>query len=196
MKILLLSLLLTGTAFSSASSDISMLGIKIHENASALKNVKLEVVAKEKTMMKFRTANGNDFSVTTKNGKIVYMENDWLQGESGKTPLFSNFRFGETSLHDIRKAFGTNGFTHKNHEAFSTDKEVIEFNCFEIDSPNKEIFATVTTVPIAAKVNEENVADSLKLAAVILCDKAYLDEIWGKQKLYDSGNYKKIKPGF
>ncbi|MDP4221010.1 MAG: hypothetical protein Q8916_01050 [Bacteroidota bacterium] len=197
MKLILIALLLTGMTFASAN-EISMVGVKIHDHSTALKKIKLEVLAKDKKegMIKFRTENGNELSFTSKEGKVVYMENDWLHDDAADVPLFSNFRFGKTSLRDIRKTLGTNGFTHVEHAGFTSDKEAIEFNCFEFDSPNHEIFATVTTVPLGANVSEENVADSLKLAAVIIADKDYLDKIWGEKKVFDEGNYKKIKAGF
>jgi len=196
MKIILALLITSCLAFSSAD-NISILGIKIHDKESSLKKIKLDTVAVDEGMIKFRTENGNDLSFTMKKGKIVYMENDWLHEANGKKPLFSGFRFGETSLRDIRKTLGTNGFTHTDHAAFTSETELIEFNCFEFDSPNNEIFATVTTCPLDTSITESTIADSLKLAAVIICDKGYLDNIWGEKKVYDDkGHYKKIKPGF
>ena len=177
----------------STTSDISMLGFKINDTKSSLDNVKLKVVAKENDMIKYRTENGNDFSITLEKGIIVYMENDWLQDDKGRQPLYSNFKFGQTSLSDIRKKFDTNGFTYKNRGPFTTKTDLIEFNCFEFDSPNNEILVLITKVSLKADVTEKNVADKLKLDAMIIADKGYLDRTWGKEKILDP-NYKKIKP--
>ncbi|MEO7990717.1 MAG: hypothetical protein ABI663_14310 [Chryseolinea sp.] len=176
-----------------ATSDISMLGLKINNTKSSLDKIKLKVVAKENDMIKYRTENSNDFSITTENGRIVYMENDWLQEEKGQQPLYSDLKFGETSLSDIRKKFGTNGFMYKNRGPFTTETDLIEFNCFEFDSPNNEILVMITKVSLKSEVTEENVADQLKLDAMIIADKGYLDRTWGKEKILDP-NYKKIKP--
>lgn len=126
-------------------------------------------------------------------GKVAYMENDWLQDEKARQPLFSDFQFGITSLRDIRKKFGTNGFTYKKRLAFTTETDLIEFNCFEFDSPNSEVLVAITKVSLKANPTEKNVGDKLKLDALIITTKDYLDKTWGVEKLFDP-NYKKIKP--
>jgi len=176
--------------------DISMLGLKINDPVSELDKIKLEVVASDKTgktpMIKYRTENGNDLSVTSQKGKLVYIENDWLHDTKGNKPLISNFTFGETSLRDIRKAFGTNGFAHAERAPFTTDTDLIEFNCFELDSPNNEELVIVTKLRISDKITEDNVADSLKLEAIIIAQKDYMNGLWGKKKVYDKV-YHKVK---
>lgn len=174
-------------------SDISMFGLKIGDSQKLLDNIKLKVDGKEGNMIKFKTDNGNDFSVTCQKGKIVYMENDWLQDTNARHTLFSDFQFGYTTLRDIRKKFGTNGFVYNNRRPFTTDKDLIQFNCFEFDSPNNEILVVITKIPLIANVTEDNIADYCKLDAIIISDKSYLDSEWGNSKSYDQ-NYKKIKP--
>jgi hypothetical protein len=192
-----MKIILTTVLFLSLSvlptADISMLGIKIGDSRKSLENIKLKIDAKEGEMIKFKTDNGNDFSITCQKGKVVYMENDWIQDNKGTQPLFSDFIFGQTSLREIRKKFETNGFTYKQRGTFTTDKYLITFNCFEFDSPNNEIFVTITKVSLTANVTEDNVADNLKLDAIIIANKSYLDKEWGKEKVYDK-NYRKIKP--
>jgi hypothetical protein len=173
------------------SGDISMYGLKIHEDQNALADIKLTVVAREGQMTKFRTENGNDFSVTIDKGKIVYMENDWLQDAQNRQPLFSEFSFGKTTLSDIRSKFGTNGFTYKSRGPFKTNTHLIMFNCFEFDSPNNEILVTITKVALNENLTAENLASKCKLDALIIADKTYLDNTWGKGKVLDK-NYKKI----
>ena len=178
--------------FFTSIEDISMLGIKINDSKKSLDNLKLEIVAKENDMIKYRTKNDNDFSVTFDKDKVVYMENDWLQDVNNRQPLFSDFIFGQTTLKDIRNKFSTNGFTYKARAAFTTETDLIEFNCFEFDSKNNEVLVTITKVSLKENVTEENVANKLKLDALIIADKKYLDETWGKDKVFDK-NYKKIK---
>jgi hypothetical protein len=172
--------------------DISMLGVKVGDTKTSVDKIKLKIIAQEDEMIKYRTDNGNDFSVTLEKGKVVYLENDWLQDEKGMKPLFSDFQFGLTSLGDIRKKFGTNGFTYKNRHAFTTETDLIEFNCFEFDSPNNEVLVVITKISLKEKPTEKNVAAKLKLDAIIITTKDHLDKTWGEEKLFDP-NYKKIK---
>ncbi len=186
-----LTLLIT-MAFLVPKRDISMSGVKINDSRKSLDNIKLKIVAKDENMIKYRTENGNNFSVTIDKDKVVYMENDWLQDSKSRQPLFSDFSFGLTTLKDIRNKFSTNGFTYRSRGAFTTDTDLIEFNCFEFDSENNEVLVAITKVSLKEDVTEENVASKLKLDALIIADKAYLERIWGEDKVFDR-NYKKIK---
>ncbi|MBK8244232.1 MAG: hypothetical protein IPK88_12465 [Saprospiraceae bacterium] len=98
------------------NGDISMAGIKINDSKTSLSNLKLKLVANENNMAMYKTDNGNDFSITFDKGKVVYMENDWLQDIKSNKPLFSDFYFGQTTLKDIRNKFSTNGFTYRSKE--------------------------------------------------------------------------------
>jgi hypothetical protein len=60
------------------------------------------------------------------------------------------------------------------------------FNCFELDSEKEEILVTITKIALKEEVTESNVASKLRLDAIILADKSYLDKIWGKEKTYDA----------
>src|SRR6266542_6174143 len=138
--------LLIAFAFFVPTEDISMFGIKINDSRKSLDNLKLKIVAKDENMIKYSTEKGNDFSVTFDKGKVVYMENDWLQNVKSREPLFSDFSFGQTTLKDIRGKFSTNGFTYKSRGAFTTETDLIEFNCFEFDSKNNEVLVVITKV--------------------------------------------------
>jgi hypothetical protein len=186
-------ILLIASILISVPGDISMMGIKIKDSRESTKNINLDVVARDTDMIKYRTENGNDLSITFENNKVVYMENDWLQDTAARQPLFSDFSFGQTTLKEIRSKFGTNGFVHKKMGSIKTETDVIMFNCFEFDSKNNEVLVTITKARISEDVTQENVASMLKLDALIIADKAYLDKIWGKEKLCDP-NYKKIEP--
>lgn len=170
-----------------------MSGVKIGDSQKSLNKLKLKLEAKDGDMIKFKTGNGNDFSVTCQKGKVVFMENDWLQSPDARQTLFSGFEFGKTTLKDIRAKFGTNGFSYRSRGAFTTEEDLIEFNCFEFDSPNHEVLVMITKVSLKANLTEDNVADNLRLDAMIIADKTYLDNEWGTEKVYDP-NYKKIKP--
>jgi len=172
--------------------DVSMCGLKIGYNQKVLEYLKLQVEAKDADVVKFKTENGNDFSVTCQNGKIVFMENDWLQSNYARDPLYTDFQFGRTSLADIRREFGTNGFVYKSMAMFTSGDYLIGFNCFEFESPDNEILVLITRCPLSTNVSESAIAEKMMLDAIIIADKSYLDQEWGVNKIYDS-NYKKIK---
>ena len=82
----------------------------------------------------------------------------------------------------------------ENMSEFVTETHLIMFNCFEFDSKNNEILVTITKIPLDEEdITLENVASKLKLDALIIAYKAYLDKIWGNAKTFDP-NYKKTKP--
>lgn len=174
------------------TTEISMVGIKINDSKKTVDKLKLEIVVQEDDMIKYKTENGNDFSVTLERNKVVYMENDWLQDNNSRKPLFSDFSFGVTTLKDIRTKFSTNGFTYKTRGYFKTKTDLIMFNCFEFDSKNNEVLVAITKISLKEDVSEENVASKLKLDALIIADKTYLDKTWGSEKVFDP-NYKKIR---
>ncbi|MBK9719195.1 MAG: hypothetical protein IPO85_17085 [Saprospiraceae bacterium] len=186
-----LFILFIGIAFFISVGDISMAGIKINDSNASLSKLKLKLVSNENNMTMYKTDNGNDFSITIEKGKVVYMENDWLQDIKSNKPLFSDFYFGQTTLKDIRSKFSTNGFTYRSKGAFTTDTDLIEFNCFEFDSNNNEVLVTITKMSLKEHVTKDNISSKLKLDAIIIADKAYLDKVWGDEKVYDS-NYRKI----
>lgn len=187
-----MAILFLASSFLLPSGEISMYGVKINDSQKSLENVNLKRIAKEEKMQKFRTENGNDFSITVDKGKVVYMENDWLQDEKGVQPLFSDFKFGQTSLKAIRSKFSTNGFTYKSRGSFQTKTHLIMFNCFEFESENNEVLVTITKVALKGDITENNLASRAKLDALIIADKNYLDKTWGKDKSYDP-QYKKIQ---
>lgn len=172
---------------------LSMLGIELGDSRKSVEDLNLPIVGEEPGSVKYKTKNGNELSVTFENDKVVYMENDWLYHPGGTKPLFSDFIFGETSLVDIRNQYGTNGFAHVNRNVTSTETHLISFNCFEFDSEKNEILVTITGLDMSdPEVNENNLSEKMLLLAIIIADKAYLDKIWGDEKIYD-GEYKKIK---
>ena len=181
------------------NQDASMSGIKIGSSVEELDQLKLKILAEDNSVensviKKFRTDNGNHFSVTAINSKVVFMENDWLGQPAGIKPLITDFKFGITTLQEIRQTFGSNGFAYVKYPGTTTEKDIIMLNCYEIDSPNDEVLVVITKLPIhiARTYDDGNFIDHLKLEALILSDSDYLDAIWGKEKMYDSGN-KKIK---
>ena len=175
------------------TQEISMLGIKINDDATKIMDINLEVIGREINIIKYRTENGNDFSITYEYGKIVYMENDWSQEANGIQPLFSEFSFGQTTIEDIQNKFSSYGFFYKNRQVLEIDTGFIAFNCYEFDSENNEILVLISKLPLEGKASNGDFASKFTLDAVIIAKKEYLDRIWGADKSFYE-NYKKIKP--
>jgi hypothetical protein len=168
-----------------------MLGIKINDSQTVLKKIKLKVLAKEDGAIKYLTKNGNEFSITMENGKVVYLEEDWSHKLTSSQSSFPNLIFGKTSLNKIRSIFGSNGFFYNNQYGNKTGTELMMFNCFEFNSSNNEVLVIITKIALKNKATEDNIGDKLKLDAIIIADKNYLDEIWGNDKEFEP-DYKKI----
>lgn len=173
------------------NDKINMLGIKINDSEKVLSQLSLDVVGREPGMTKFRTKDGNDFSVTVENGKIVYMENDWLKNPKNDKPLLTDFVFGKTSYHDIAEKLGSPGFMYERILMATVDDNWVIISCFEFEDNKDLILALVTTVSMD-ETKSDGGPDDLKLAAVILADAEYLSKIWGEKRIYND-SYKRIK---
>lgn len=188
MKTLIATLAITLLAI----SNIGMLTIKIGSTEADVKKTTLKQVSKANDMTKYRTENGNDFSVTLQDGKVVYMENDWNQNPQGGQSLVPGFTFGQTTLKAIRQRFGSKGFIYAENQNMVTKTHLFEFTCYEFNSANNEVLVVVTKIPFATTVGENtDVSKLLTLDALVIADKDYLEELWGAQKTYDT-DYKKI----
>lgn len=175
------------------ASEVHMLGVRIDDPKEVLDNLKLEVIAKEGNSIKYKTENGNVLSITHENGKVVYMENDWLHEESGEKPIYSDFIFGKTTLSRIFAKYGSEGFYYKNNSFVGTDSTAVFIICFKFDSPKNEILATVGSLEANFPDPDVKAVDVMTLEAIIIAKKEYLDAIWGEEKAYYEDRVK-IKP--
>jgi hypothetical protein len=180
----------------SVRSDISMMGIKIKDSKETLKKITLPVISNkvtgEKQVTKYEAKNGNDFIVTVLNGFIVEMSNEWSGEKKGAKPLITNFTFGVTTLKDIKKYFGTEGYCYSEDDMIM-GKNYVLFNYFEIESPNNEILLAITVAPKDGDYKDMEPEDYMKLDALILVDTKYLEmQRYGDKEIFDK-NYKKIK---
>ncbi|KGO93544.1 hypothetical protein [Flavobacterium subsaxonicum] len=172
--------------------DGSMNGIKIGSSEATVKKLTLKQVTHTEGMYKYRTDNGNDFSVTLEDGKVVYMENDWLQKPEGAQSLLPGLTFGKTTLRDIRQRFGSKGFVYAENQNMVTKTHLLEFTCYETTSLNNEVLVVVTKIPFSTTVGENtDVSRLLTLDAIVIAKADYLEFLWGAQKAYSTG-YKKI----
>ena len=176
-------------------------GVRIGASAKSLQKLKLKQIDRSGSgaikITKWALPNGNDLSVTynSETDRIVYMEVDWCKNGSALSTGLAKKQFGTTSLSDIRSAFKSNGFTYANRAFLETPEELITFNAFELHNMPNIIAVFITSISQeeqnnirvlqSDRENLDQVSDSFKLVAIALADEAYLDEIWGTEKIYD-----------
>ena len=183
----------------SISFGQSIAGLHVGEPASGLNKLNLKPTANDQTgpreSVKYTLANGNELSVTYENppGHIVYLECDWNRNPENAATDFPGFKFGVTTLEQIRIANGSNGFSYKSNAMNAAGGELFTFNAYRIKEKPGLVVVFVTALNIAElrrrrdkkEPGAEDVAKNLKLDAVILAEEAYLDGIWGTEKVSD-----------
>lgn len=140
------------------------------------------------TAIKWTLPDNNELSISAMRAtdKIVYIETNWGEWQSGKLTDFSGLLFGETSLNEIRKRFKSNGYMRR-PPVTNKDGSIVMFNTYNIEgAANVSItFATKTSVKDGARVHAKQVSlgDVAKLETIIIADNTYLDSLWGTEKL-------------
>jgi hypothetical protein len=184
----------------------SIAGIHVGDPASALDKLNLRQTARATTgsmdTVKYTLANGNELSVTYQSpaGRVVYIECDWNRDPASAASDFPGFQFGVTTLERIRIANGSNGFSYKSNAMNVGANELFAFNAYSIEDKPGLVGVFVTAVKISElrrrrdnkEPSAEDVAKNLTLDALIIAEESYLDEIWGKEKIYDP-NVKPMK---
>ncbi|MEY9097986.1 hypothetical protein ABIA24_000895 [Sinorhizobium fredii] len=182
----------------------SMSGVTIGSDRAALNQLGTKPTATQAmgphTAVKFKLPGGNELSATfvRSTGKIVYLETDWGGEPAGSFSDFEGFKYGETSLADIRRQFEHNGmmFDARPVASMMPDGGVALFNSYEI-SGTTVVATFVTKISATALADlqathgteklSDHVGPTAKLNAVILAERAYVDTIWGVKKTYDKG---------
>jgi hypothetical protein len=128
-------------------------------------------------------------------GEIVFLESDW-GGKSDEAGCdLAGLKFGVTTLADLSRRFGSNGFSYKKRlHLRPTDNGFVLLNSWEVGS----VVVTFTTRISAAdyaKVQAAGARDAAagyaKLDAISLANAAYAKSEWG-DPVYDPA-YKKIE---
>jgi hypothetical protein len=134
---------------------------------------------------------GSVVSVTAapKTGRIVFVESDWNGDPAQAKSPVPGLLFGTTTLADIRARFGSNGFVFKKYALHMDARDIISVNGFELAGEKKAVLVLVTTQPVASvpEVDGKPQIDPGKgvLQAAILADLAYLESLWGKDRVAD-----------
>lgn len=189
--------LLAVSSFAASAHAQSFKGISIGDNiekAHALGKPSAQEAGDYNSSMKWDLSDKNDLSITYQNSskRIVYMEYDWGgdRSVSGRSSGIADLIFGYTNLDVLRDHLASNGFVYKDHNVAETPDGGVEmFNCYEIKSSSHPTFCAISAISKdraeQLNFNRTKIAGIARLDALILANPAYLDALWGKDKLYD-----------
>jgi len=181
------------------SRSQALVGLKVGEASATLARLGPPAeseIYKGMSVRRWNLPNGNELSVTVgKEGKIVYIESDW-DGKSDNAGCdLPGLHFGLTTLAELRKRFGSNGFGFKGRgPGAQTLDGLVMMNSFEVGT---------SVITFYTKINEDEFqrikasgtnlspADYAKLDAISVADDAYANSEWG-DRVYDPA-YKRIK---
>ena len=145
---------------------------------------------------KWAFPNGNEISVTTDGrDRIIYLESDWNGDDDATACDLSGLKFGVTTLSDIRKRFGSNGFTFKRRNGvIQVPDGVVMMNSYEVGNA---VVTFITKVPVTGgqsstgAKDSSDIGDQATLDAISISDPKYAESEWG-DRVYDP-KYKKTE---
>ena len=130
------------------------------------------------------------------NGRIAYVEETWGGRPDGRPADFPGFKYGETTLADIRKHAENNGFAFMERLLDERSDGLRLFNSYEVEGRPGLVVTFVTKMSktdaqrLKSKQDGVDINRSARLDSIILGDAGYLESIWGQAKLKG----KKYKP--
>jgi hypothetical protein len=139
--------------------------------------------------------NHNSFRATVDlEGEIVYLESSWGQKDDETGCDLAGLKFGVTTLADLHKRFGSNGFAFKKRPRVSTtDDGIMLQNSWEAGNVVVTFYTRINAADYA-RVRASGTSDAApdaKLEAISLANAAYAKSEWG-DRTYDPA-YKKIE---
>ncbi len=146
---------------------------------------------------KWSFPNGNQLSVTTDSrDRILYLESDWNGDDDATTCDLPGLKFGVTTLSDIRKRFGSNGFTFKRRQGtIQVPDGVVMMSSYEFGNA---VVTFITKIPVTGEQPSSpeakpgsDIADQATLDAISISDPQYAENEWGT-RVYDP-KYKKAE---
>lgn len=176
----------------------SLLNLRIGDDVSRLTllDIKPSTVDTYKSfsVRKWTLSTGNDLSVTTSSsGGIVYLESDWNGRTADSACDLPGLKFGVTTLGDLRKRFGSNGFGFEHRPAIIQLQDGIAMtNSYEVGTNIVTFITKVGTEFLRLKESGQSgsIADHASLDAISIAAVGYAKDEWG-DRIYDP-NYKKI----
>lgn len=178
------------TAVSLAHAQ-SLSSVQIGDTSSKLsplgKPASLEA-EKDGTVRRWTLPNGNDLSATTdRDSHVVYLEADWNHTDANTGCDLPWLQFGATTLTQIRKHFGSNGFAFKGQAGQLLAKDgAVLLNSYELGNTVITFYNKVSNAEIS-KLNPEgqsSFADHARLDAISFASQGYAKAQWG-DRIYD-----------
>ena len=188
-----------GLAWPDSSAAQSLSSLRIGDPQSKLSSfgpASDSASYKTMEMRKWVLPSGNELSVTTgSNGEIVYLESDWDGKNDDPACDLPGLHFGVTTLSELRKRFGSNGFEFKDRgPGIKTEDGFVMMNTWEV---GKVVITFYTKIGqqeydrMKASGLNPPPADYAKLDAISIADAGYAKSEWG-ERIYDP-QYKKIE---
>jgi|AraplaMF_Col_mMF_1032025.scaffolds.fasta_scaffold01330_10 hypothetical protein len=183
------------TAWGQAMSGVSLGGSRDQLATLGSRPVAAEAMGPH-SLEKYKLSGGNDLSATyhRASGKIVYLETDWGGEAAGAFSDFEGFKYGKTTLSEIRTKLGSNGLSFKDRPPVAPTPVggLALFNSFEIKGTDAVVtFVTSVTAATVKAIKDKganpNVGDVATLEAVIVGENDYLETIWGGDKIRSPG---------
>jgi len=193
------SVIFAAIAGAASLSAQSLSGLHIGEpsaNLSRLGSATASDTYKAMAVRRWVLPNGNDLSATTAaDNTIVYLESDWNGKSDDPGCDLVGLRFGVTTLADIRKRFGSNGFGYRARgDALETQDGVVMINSYEVGKSVITFYTKINAQEysrIKATIANSSPADYARLDAISIADDNYAKSEWG-DPVYDPA-YKKIE---
>jgi hypothetical protein len=128
--------------------------------------------------------NKNQFTATVDaEGEIVYLESDWFGASDDTGCDLKGLKFGVTTLADLRKRFGSDGFTFRGRRgSIQAPDGVALLYSWEVDKEIVTFYAKISTednARVRAEGSKETVADYAKLYAISMASAGYARNEWG-----------------
>jgi len=129
-------------------------------------------------------SNKNQFTATVNaDGEVVYVESDWF-GTSDETGSdLAGLKFGVTTLADLRRRFGNDGFTFRTRASgVRTEDGLAMMTSWEFDKVVVTFYTKVNSQDLArtqAEGSKESTADCARLYAISMASAAYARSEWG-----------------
>lgn len=189
-----------------------VLGLAFNAQAQALSSMRIGDDATQTTALgqpiasdnykgylvrKWSFSNGNQISVTSDSrDRIIYLESDWNGDDDATSCDLPGLKFGVTTLSDIRKRFGSEGFTFKRRQGtIQVPDGVVMMSSYEFGNA---VVTFITKVPVTGEQPASpeakpgsDIADRATLDAISISDPKYAENEWGT-RVYDP-KYKKAE---
>jgi hypothetical protein len=195
---------LAGLFLNTGAQSQTLNGIRIGEAVPSASRIGAKPIAKVAAgpheEIRWKLPDGNRLSLATDpdQGKIVYAEEKWGGRLDGKPADFPGFKYGETTLADIRAHAENNGFAFVERLLDERPDGLRLFNAYEVEGAPGLVVTFVTKMPpreaqkLRRKAEKVDINRSARLESIILADAAYLESIWGEAKLKGK-SYKPIR---